>query len=252
MGIVARELCKRFDPAGPPAVEGLSLEVVAGEIYGLIGPNGAGKTTTLRMLAGLMQPSGGEVWIGGHPLASEAEAARAALGFLTGTTGLYARLSVRELLGYFGALYGLAPAAVARRIDELSALLQFAPLLERRCAALSTGERQRVSLARAVLHDPRVLILDEPTAGLDVVASRFVADFVRDARGRGRAILFSTHYMTEAELLCDRIGLLHAGCKIWEGTPPALKAELEASSLEDAFLRLLARSERQAATEPSA
>jgi ABC-type Na+ transport system ATPase subunit NatA len=241
VGILARELSKRFDPGGPPAVDALSFEVAAGEVYGLIGPNGAGKTTTLRMLAGLMQPTGGEARIHGHRVATEGERARAALGFLTGSTGLYARLTVRELLHYFGALYGLERPAIARRVDELAGLLQFAPLLDRRCAGLSTGERQRVSLARAVLHDPEVLILDEPTAGLDVVASRFVADFVREARARGRAILFSTHYMTEAELLCDRIGLLHAGRLIWEGAPAALKAELEASSLEDAFLRLLER-----------
>jgi ABC-type multidrug transport system ATPase subunit len=250
VGIVARELSKRFDPAAPPAVDRLSLEVVPGEVYGLIGPNGAGKTTTLRMLAGLMQPSDGEARVAGHAHAGDGAAARAALGFLTGSTGLYARLTVSELLRYYGALYGLERAAIERRIEELATLLRFAPLLARRCAALSTGERQRVSLARAVLHDPVVLILDEPTAGLDVVASRFVADFVRDARARGRAILFSTHYMTEAELLCDRIGLLHAGRLIWEGTPPSLKAELGASSLEDAFLRLLAKSERE--PEPEA
>ena len=204
------------------AVDGLSLQVPAGEIYGLLGPNGAGKTTALRMIAGLLVPSSGQVQVMGLDVAAEPEAAKAQLGFLTGSTGLYGRLTAREVLTFFGRVYGMPRPAIARRIDELVAeRLRIEPLLDRRCEGLSTGEKQRVSLARAVLHDPPVLVLDEPTNGLDVLASRFLRDLVRAERDRGKAIIFSTHYLAEAELLCDRIGLLHRGRLLREGTPAA-------------------------------
>ena len=222
------------------ALDGLDLEVRPGEIYGLIGPNGAGKTTTLRILAGLMTATVGRAEICGIDVGRDPARAKARLGFLTGTTGLYARLTVKELLEYFGALYGMSRTRIRGRIEELAGALRFEGLLARRCQNLSTGERQRVSLARATLHDPEVLILDEPTAGLDVLASRFVADVIRAARGRARTVLFSTHYMTEAELLCDRIGLLHGGRLLREGTPEALKAGLGQPTLEAAFLSLVA------------
>lgn len=237
MGIVARDLRKHFGSA--PAVDGISLEVREGEIYGLIGPNGAGKTTTLRMLAGLIRPDEGRAEICGHDVERQPEQAKAAIGFLTASMGLYARLTARELLTYFGRLYGMSREAIARRLQTATELLRIEHLLDRRCGGLSTGERQRVSLARATLHDPPVLILDEPTAGLDVLASRFVADFIRERRANGRAILFSTHYLTEAELLCDRIGLIHRGRLLREGPPAALKAERNAGSLEEAFLGMI-------------
>jgi sodium transport system ATP-binding protein len=237
MSIRAEQLGKRYGDT--EALRDVDLEVRPGEIYGLIGPNGAGKTTTLRILAGLINPTCGFAEICGIDVSREPARARARLGFLTGTTGLYARLTVRELLAYFGGLYRMPPADVRRRTEELAVALGFEAQLSRRCQTLSTGERQRVSLARATLHDPPVLILDEPTAGLDVLASRFVAAIIREAGARGRAILFSTHYMTEAELLCDRIGLLHRGRLLRQGTPAALKAELEAPSLEAAFLSLV-------------
>jgi sodium transport system ATP-binding protein len=238
--IAVRGATKRFHDA--VAVEDLTFEVRPGEIYGLIGPNGAGKTTTLRMLAGLMRPSAGSLEVCGHDVTLRPMEARASLGILTGSTALYARLTVLEVLRYFGALYGLPRPTVARRVEELSRTFGFEAILGRRCGSLSTGERQRVSLARATLHDPAVLILDEPTAGLDVLASRFVADFIRTARASGRAILFSTHYMAEAELLCDRIGLLHRGRLLREGTPAELRAGTAARSLEEAFLLLVTTS----------
>jgi sodium transport system ATP-binding protein len=253
-GVVIENLVKTFGEL--TAVDGLSLTVPPGEIYGLLGPNGAGKTTTLRVLAGILSASSGRVRVGGIEVSTGSQEAKRRVGFLTGTTGLYARLTARELLTYFGRLHGLSRARVAERIEWIARTLDFAPLLDRRCETLSTGNRQRVSVARAVLHDPPVLILDEPTVGLDVLATRFLRDFVRAERGRGKAVVFSTHYLAEAELLCDRIGLMYRGRMLAEGTPASLRAaagglagDAPVSSLEEAFLALVAASERD---EPDA
>jgi sodium transport system ATP-binding protein len=232
--VVLDGACKWFGSLH--AVDDLSLAVAPGEIYGLLGPNGAGKTTALRMLAGLLAPSSGRALVAGLDAASLQ--ARARLGFLSGSTGLYARLTVRETLRYFGRLHGLASEILDRRIDILASWLALSELLDRHCESLSTGERQRVSLARTVLHDPPVLILDEPTNGLDVFASRALREFVGQERARGKAVIFSTHYLAEAELLCDRIGLLFRGRLLREGTPGGIRAECGANSLEEAFLRL--------------
>jgi sodium transport system ATP-binding protein len=238
-GVSVERLTKTFGAA--LAVDDLSFSVARGEIYGLLGPNGAGKTTTLRVLAAILTPTAGRATLAGVDVARDPQAARRQLGFLTGTTGLYARLTGRELLRYFGRLHGMTDAAIGARTTLLAGILDLESFLARRCEALSTGQRQRLSVARAVLHDPAVLILDEPTVGLDVLASRFLRDFVRGERDRGKAVIFSTHYLAEAELLCDRIGLLHRGRLLAEGSPAALRARAGgASSLEEAFLRLVA------------
>jgi sodium transport system ATP-binding protein len=225
------------------AVDGLTLAVPAGEIYGLLGPNGAGKTTALRMLAGLLSPSSGSASVMGLDVGRFPQGVKRQIGFLSATTGLHGRLTAREVLTYFGRLHEMSLAALDVRIAVLARALDVGPVLHRRCDGLSTGERQRVSLARAVLHDPPVLILDEPTSGLDVLASRFLRDFVRAERGRGKAIIFSTHYLAEAELLCDRIGLLFRGRLLREGTPGALREEAGASTLEEAFLTFVGQAE---------
>jgi sodium transport system ATP-binding protein len=242
-GVAALHLTKRFGAS--LAVDDLSFTVARGEIYGLLGPNGAGKTTTLRVLAAILAPTSGRAELAGVDVALEPQAARRQLGFLTGSTGLYARLSGRELLRYFGRLHGMRDAAIAERTALLARALDLdeGAILDRRCEALSTGQRQRLSVARAVLHDPAVLILDEPTVGLDVLASRFLREFVRGERDRGKAVIFSTHYLAEAELLCDRIGLLHQGRLLAEGTPAELRLRADdAPSLEEAFLRFVSRS----------
>jgi sodium transport system ATP-binding protein len=237
--VAVESLVKRF--ATKTAVAGLSFSVAAGEIYGLLGPNGAGKTTTLRVLAGILTPTAGRARVAGIDVSVDPLEVRRRLGFLTNTTGLYARLTGRELLAYFARLYGLSPAEADARVAALAEALDLGAFFGRRCEALSTGERQRLSIARAMLHDPAVLVLDEPTAGLDILASRFLRAFVRAERDRGKAVVFSTHYLAEAELLCDRIGLLHQGRLLAEGTPAALRAAAgDAPSLEEAFLRLVA------------
>jgi sodium transport system ATP-binding protein len=236
--VVIDNLRKNFGALA--AVDGLSLTVSAGEIYGLLGANGAGKTTTLRVLAGILVPSQGRALVAGIDVALQPRVAQRRLGFLTGTTGLYARLTARELLTYFGRLHGLSNDAVAARVALVADALDLHAILDRRCEGLSSGQRQRVSIARAVLHDPPVLILDEPTVGLDVLASRFLRDFVRAERDRGKAVIFSTHYLAEAELLCDRIGLMHRGRLLREGSPATLRREAgAATSLEEAFLRFV-------------
>ena len=233
------------------AVDSVSFEAPDARITGLLGPNGAGKTTTLRMLSGLMRPDSGRATICGVDVAAFPDQAKAHLGFATGTTGLYARLTVTELLDFFGQLNRMSKQRLAVRRQELADALQIGHLMERLCGKLSTGERQRVSLARATIHDPAVVILDEPTAGLDVLASRFVADFIRDASQRGRAVLFSTHYMTEADLLCHRIGCIHRGRLVWEGPPADLRAAQESVSLEEAFMRLIKQHDEQALEAPA-
>ncbi len=239
--VVVERLQKLFGRA--TAVADLSLTVAAGEIYGLLGPNGAGKTTALRVLAGLLTPTSGTARVTGIDVASAPRDAQRRLGFMTGTTGLYGRLTGREVLTYFGRLHRMPPQRIAARIDELTRALDLAGIVDKRCEALSSGQKQRISIARAVLHDPPVLILDEPTIGLDVLASRFLRDYIRAERDRGKAVIFSTHYLAEAELLCDRIGLLHNGRLLAEGTPRDLRARAgDASSLEEAFLRLVEQS----------
>ena len=218
------------------AVRGATFEVAEGEILGLLGPNGAGKTTLLRMLGTIITPTSGACWIAGVRTSEAPEDARRKIGFLSGNTKLYGRLTCSEVLRYFGRLYGMPDDAIAKRTDELTEMLDMVPFLEQRCETLSTGQTQRVSIARVILHDPLVLILDEPTLGLDIMTSRTILDFIHDARGRGRSIIFSTHYMTEAEALCDRIAMIYDGEILALGTQEELYSMTGTSNLRDAFL----------------
>ncbi len=229
------------------AVDDVSFEVQAGEIFGLLGPNGAGKSTTLRMLATLLTPDEGQAEICGFDLQGDTEAIRYRIGYQTGDTRLYERLRPEEFLRYFGRLHNLDSYKMELRIDELVDLLDLKDFLNRACGTLSTGQQQRVSLARALLHDPPVLILDEPTSGLDIISSQFILQFLRDERERGKAILYSTHIMSEAELLCDRLGLLYKGRMMRTGMLSDLLTQTNTTSLTRAFLQSIAQEDDTAA-----
>ena len=237
--MVAEGLVKRFGPVA--AVDGVGLTVSAGEVVGLLGPNGAGKTTTLRMLAGILTPDAGCVCVGGLDIHDRPQDAKRRLGFLSGDTQLYQRLTTREVLRYFGRLYGMSDASIAARTARLVGELEMAEFADRPCGTLSSGQRQRANIARAFLHEPELLILDEPTVALDVISGQFIVESIRRERDAGRAVLFSTHVMSEAEYLCDRILLLHRGRIIDEGVLDDLLARSGVRNLTDAFLLRVGR-----------
>lgn len=221
------------------AVDNLSMKVNPGEIFGLLGLNGAGKTTTLRVLSTLMKPTSGSAYICGIDVVKEPEKAKSKLGFMTGSTGLYGRLKTREMIEYFGRLHGLSDEKVTKRTSELIGLLKLTEYAETRCDKLSTGNKQKVSIARTMVHDPEVIVLDEPTSGLDVIASRTVVQYINSEKARSKTIIFSTHVMHEAEKLCDRIGIIDKGRLVAVGTPRQLMDKTSSGDMDDAFVRLV-------------
>ena len=235
--LVAQDLRKSFGDV--LAVQSVSLDVNSGEVVGLLGPNGAGKTTTLRMLAGILTPDSGTVQINGIDLREQSLEAKRRLGFLSGDTQLYQRLSPREVLRYFGNLYGVEKSKLETRVEKLIEELEMKSFADRPCRTLSSGQKQRANLARAFLHEPDVLILDEPTSALDVVSGRFITEAIRRERAAGRAILLSTHIMSEAEYLCDRIYLMHEGRIADHGTLAELLARSGCDNLTDTFFHHL-------------
>ncbi|MBK8703407.1 MAG: ABC transporter ATP-binding protein [Saprospiraceae bacterium] len=236
--IEARNLGKRFGEVH--AVQEVSFEVHPGEIVGLLGPNGAGKTTTLRMLAGLLAPTAGEAFINQHSVQKEPLVARRALGFLTGDMDLYRRLTPVELLTYFGQLYEVPRPELRRRIDELVEAFGIGDFKDKHCEKLSTGQKQRVSIARTLVHDPAVVVLDEPTTGLDIMASEFILQFIRRmARENGKAVIFSTHHLDEVERLCDRVVIIHKGRLQHHGDIDSALAATNQARLADAFFEMV-------------
>lgn len=239
--IVLRDVVKRFQWAGQVvnALNGLSFAVSAGEVFGLLGPNGAGKTTTLRIVMGLLPPDAGYAEVGGVRTGVNSLEVRANIGMVSTNDGVYPWLSAREMLMYFADLYAV-PMDVARsRLERLSEQLELKRFLDQRCATLSTGQRQRIILARGLMHDPPVMLLDEPTRGMDVVGSQTVFQFISQLKDMGKAVLLSTHRLDEAERVCDRFGLLHRGDLMYAGTLRELREATQQKHLTEMFLKMM-------------
>jgi sodium transport system ATP-binding protein len=229
------------------AVRDVTFDAPNGAITGLLGPNGAGKTTLLRIIATLVVPDAGQAQVDGLDAVADRYAVRARIGVLSDARGLYARLTARENVRYYGALHGLSGAPLEERIDALFATLGLSPIADRRAAGFSQGERMKVAIARALVHDPDTILLDEPTNGLDIMSVRMLRTELRALRAQGKCLLFSSHVMQEVAALCDRIVVLSQGRVVAEGTASELIARAGTSGLEDAFVALLGSDEGLAA-----
>lgn len=221
------------------AVNGVTFDVQAAEIFGLLGPNGAGKTTTLRVLGTMLKPTSGTATVGGYDIVREPGKVRERIGFLSGDTGLYARLTPREILAFFGEMNGLSGAPLKARVEEMISRFGIASFADVRTDKLSTGMKQRTAIARTLLHDPPILILDEPTSGLDVPTARSIERCIVEAKERGKCIVYSTHVMEEAEYLCDRIAVISDGVIKMTGTMEELRQATGKQRLREIFLSLL-------------
>src|SRR5215207_6236208 len=244
--IEARHLAKRY--GDKVAVKDISFDVYGGEVFGFLGPNGAGKTTTLKMIVGLLQPTSGTVRVAGYDVQVQPRLAKASCGYVPDTPNLYAKLTGRELLRFVGDLYDLDRAQAARRMDELLRMFDLANAANDTVDSYSHGMQQKASLAAALMHDPRVLVLDEPTVGLDPKSARLIKDILRQLADRGAAVMLSTHILEIAERMCDRIGIINKGQLVAVGTMEELRRldETGQTSLEDIFLRLTGGTEETA------
>ncbi len=243
--IEVQQLSKRFTQGRGKntrmvqAVDGVSLRAADACITGLLGPNGAGKTTTIRMVAGLLVPDAGQIRVDGIDVLRDPQGALSRMGVLSDARGLYPRLTARENIVYYGRLHGMSDSAASRRADALAHMLDMAPLLARRTEGFSQGERMKTALARALVHNPPNIILDEPTNGLDVLATRALRDALRRLRDdEGKCIVFSTHIMQEVERLCDRVIVVAHGCTVAEGTVASLNARCGEHDFEESFVKL--------------
>ena len=237
--IETRGLCKVFDDkkrGAIRAVDNVSFVCKPGQIYGLLGANGAGKTTTLRMLATILEPTDGTAVVCGHDVVDEPDKVRANVGFLSAATALYPRLTSREMVEYFGRLNGLDEPTLKERADEIFSRLDMNSFRDRRCDKLSTGMKQKTSIARTLIHDPQVMIFDEPTLGLDIMTARTIIDFIRECRQRGKTVIFSTHVMSEVEKLCDVVGIIESGKLLAEGSLAELRDHYRQHDLEEIFV----------------
>tara|TARA_R110002167_G_scaffold1441_12_gene6883 strand:+ start:895 stop:1719 length:825 start_codon:yes stop_codon:yes gene_type:complete len=217
------------------SVMDVSFSCEQGQVLGLLGPNGAGKTTTLRMLSTALKPNSGSLSINGINVLTKPLLARQKIGFLSGSTGLYGRLTGRENIEYFGQLHGLSANKTAQRIEELADLLDLHTFLDRRCENYSTGMKQKTAIARAVVHEPEVVILDEPTTGLDIMATQTVLDFIRRLKEQGTPVIFSTHHLDEVDELCDKVVVIDKGLTMFDGDTTKFRA-LADGSLHQAFM----------------
>src|SRR5713101_6260946 len=241
--IEARSLSKRFldkKRGEIRAVDNVSFTCQPGKIYGLLGANGAGKTTTLRMLATILEPTDGTAIVCGHDIVEQPEKVRASVGFLSTATALYPRLTAQEMVEYFGRLNGLDEPTLKKRVDDIFKRLDMDGFRDRRCDKLSTGMKQKTSIARTLIHDPPVMIFDEPTLGLDVITARTITAFIRECRDRGKTVIFSTHVMSEVEKLCDTIGIIHTGKLLAEGTLDQFRDQHHEQDFEEIFVKVVA------------
>ena len=246
--IKVQALVKEFpkkDGTSFRAVDEVSFEAAHGEIVCLLGVNGSGKTTTMRILSTIFQPQSGSAQIEGYDVRTQGDMVRRNLGFLSGDTGLYMRLTPREFVTYFGRLYGVEDQAIKARLDEMAGILDMHDFLDKKMEFLSSGMKQKVSIVRSIIHDPPVMIFDEPTSGLDILTARNIISFIRSCKERGKCVLFSTHIMREAERLADRIVMIHQGRVLAQGTLDEMRAESGLSDLDDIFVYYV----NQAATE---
>jgi sodium transport system ATP-binding protein len=245
MAIVqVRELSKvysDFSDGAHVAVDRISFSVGAGEIFGLLGPNGAGKTTTLRMLSTILRPTSGQIVINNADIGTDAHAIRKSIGFVSNNTALYDRMSARELVEYFGRLHGMERDELKGKIEVLFKKLCMSDIGNVACGKMSTGMKQKVSIARALIHDPPVLIFDEASVGLDIIVARALLHTIASLRDDGKCIIFSTHIMREVEKLCDRVAMMHRGRILDIGTIDELADKHQHNDFEDLFFSLLTR-----------
>jgi sodium transport system ATP-binding protein len=244
--IQVRDLCKSFldyQRGWIAAVDGVSFECHPGAIFGLLGPNGAGKTTTLRILSTVLKPTSGSAIVAGHDVGTEPEKVRAKIGYMSASTGIYDRMTAWELVEYFGRLYGLSGDRLSGRMETIFDWLRMNDFRDVLGSKMSTGMKQKVSIARTIVHDPPVLIFDEPTSGLDVLVARAVLQKILELRDLGKTIVFSTHSMHEVEKLCSRVGIIYKGRVQAEGTPSDLLRQFDQPDLEELFFYLVERAE---------
>jgi sodium transport system ATP-binding protein len=239
--IVVRNLRKSFGEVR--AVNGVSFEARDGEITGLLGPNGAGKTTTLRMLYSLLPPDDGEILIDGLDPTRDAMEIKRTLGVVPDSRGLYSRLTARENISYYGELHGMSRSAIGQRIEQLVDTLDMADFIDRRTEGFSQGQRVKVAIARAMVHEPQTVLMDEPSNGLDVMSTRALRDYIRGLRNAGQSVVLSTHIMQEVAALCDRIVIIAKGEVAADGTAAELLGRTGCESLEDAFVKLIGSDE---------
>lgn len=221
------------------AVDGVDFTCQPGRVFSLLGPNGAGKTTTLRMIATLLSPSAGHIRVCGLDTQQDATAVRKKIGFLTNSTSLYPRLNAREIIRYFGQLYGMDKSSIERRREELFTLLGIHDFASKPVGQLSTGMKQKVSIARTMVHDPEVVVFDEPTAGLDVITAEHIIDLIRQCRDAGKTVIFSSHIMSEVDLLCDDLAIIHQGRLRFCGPMSDFRARMQTPNLTQEFIRII-------------
>ncbi len=247
--IEVHQLTKAFEVNGRKflAVNDVSFSVSPGTVYGLLGPNGAGKTTTMRMVLGLLRPDSGYSEVSGMRSDVNSDGVKRQVGFVTSSGGVYQWLTAREMLSFFGDIYGISVSQTRNQIEQLSGLLDFKHILDQRCTTLSTGEKQRINLARALMHDPPVMILDEPTLGLDVVGSQTIFSYIELLKSKGKAVILCTHRLEQAQRVCNQFGMLHRGAILREGSLEQLQQQTGRNDLVEMFVDLIDQDKAAAA-----